>query len=297
MNMLQNEIVQHVNDTFDFSVNKFPLSLPDNIATPWYGLCTSSGEPIGRGSVSGGYKPHQTEDVIALVEATAEAFGSEVQVECSWHAQGSKPGHYVSIAPTREERLKVFGESDNVWPRVVVQALYDGRAFRANLGTYRDACKNLAMLETVSGCSVAIRHDSGLRNKMDDLIEQFQSLRGRWDAMTKAIVLMQSREVNLAEFLNEVYPVPSEDSSRSRTIYENRTAAIFNRVYRERLATGRPEIDTSTWMVSAWEAYNGVQGFTQHKQTRRGNPSDFRRAMLAASDRHVLKAETLAVAA
>ena len=263
MNMLQSEIVQHVNDTFDFSVNKYPLSLPDNIATPWYGLCTSNGEPIGSGSVSGGYEPHQTDDVLSLVEASAEAFASEVEVECSWNAQGNRPGHYVAIAPTREQRVKIFGEKDNIWPRVIVQALYDGRAFRANLGTYRDACDNLSMMKTVSNCSVTIRHDSKLRNKMDDLIEQFTSLRGSWDDMTKAIVLMQSREVNLAEFLNEVYPAVSPDSARSQTVHENRTAAIFNRVYRERLATGRPEIDTSNWMVSAWEAYNGVHSTTR----------------------------------
>ena len=108
------------------------------------------------------------------------------------------PGHYVSIAPTREERLKVFGESDNVWSRVVIQALYDGRAFKANLGAYRDACKNLQMMETVSNCSMSIGHTSQLRTKMDELIEQFRSLRDAWGSMTEAIVLMQSKEVNLA---------------------------------------------------------------------------------------------------
>ena len=295
MNMMKSDVVDHVTKAFNFTVDKFPLSFPDNQPSPWYGLCTSSGEPIGGGSVSSSYEPHQTEDVIALVEATSEAFGSEVQVECSWHAQGSKPGHYVSIAPTREERLKVFGESDNVWPRVVIQALYDGRAFKANLGAYRDACKNLQMMETVSNCSMSIGHTSQLRTKMDELIEQFRSLRDAWGSMTEAIVLMQSKEVNLAEFLNEVYPVPVTE--RSRKTHEKRTASIFNRIYSERLATGRPGIDTSTWIVSNWEAYNGVQGHVQHEQARRGNPSDFRRAMLAASDRHVLKAEALAVVA
>ena len=129
---------------------------------------------------------------------------------------------------------------------------------------------------------------------MDELIEQFQSLRDAWGSMTEAIVLMQSREVNLAEFLNEIYPYPATE--RSRKTHEKRTASIFNRIYRERLATGRPVIE-NTWIVSNWEAYNGVQGHVQHEQARRGNPSDFRRAMLAASDKHVLKAEALAVAA
>jgi len=294
MNMMRSDVIDHVSKAFAFSVDKFPLSFPDNQPSPWYGLCTSNGEPIGSRSVSSSYQPHQTDDVIALVEATAEAFGSEVDVRCSWHAQGTKPGHYVSIAPTREERLKVFGESDNVWPRVVIQALYDGRAFRANLGTYRDACDNLAMMETVSSCSMSIGHTSQLRTRMDELIEQFQSLRDSWGNMTEAIVMMQAKEVNLADFLNSVYPVPVAE--RPTQAHEKRTASIFSRIYRERLETGRPGIDSSSWMVSAWEAYNGVQGYVQHQQARRGDPSDFRRAILAAGDFHVRMAEELAVA-
>jgi hypothetical protein len=50
-------------------------------------------------------------------------------------------------------------------------------------------------------------------------------------------------------------------------------------------------------MVSAWDAFNAVQGYTQHDSIRRGNPTSFQRAMMAQSNAAVLKAEELALAA
>jgi hypothetical protein len=32
------EAIQAVRDTFNFTVGKYPLSAPDNMKTPWYGL-------------------------------------------------------------------------------------------------------------------------------------------------------------------------------------------------------------------------------------------------------------------
>jgi hypothetical protein len=49
------------------------------------------------------------------------------------------------------------------------------------------------------------------------------------------------------------------------------------------------------WEVSAWEAYNAIQGYVQHDASRRGNPSDIDRVILAAADPAVLRAEHLAL--
>jgi hypothetical protein len=48
--------------------------------------------------------------------------------------------------------------------------------------------------------------------------------------------------------------------------------------------------------VSAWEAYNAIQGYVQHDATRKGNPSDFARIISAANDQAVKKAESLVLA-
>jgi hypothetical protein len=51
-------------------------------------------------------------------------------------------------------------------------------------------------------------------------------------------------------------------------------------------------------VVSAWEAYNAVQGHAQHDASRKGgHKTNFQRALLASRDPHVKAAERLAIAA
>jgi hypothetical protein len=131
---------------------------------------------------------------------------------------------------------------------------------------------------------------------MDELVEQFTALREQgWQAIMEAIETMNSRQIRLDEFLTAIYPVDLDAPQSTKTRHENTVRSIFSRIERERLAAGRAGIG-SDWMVSAWEAYNGVQGHTQHKKSRKGNPTDFERIMAAAKDQHVLHAERLALA-
>ena len=53
----------------------------------------------------------------------------------------------------------------------------------------------------------------------------------------------------------------------------------------------------TTKMVTAWEAYNAVQGHAQHDSTRRGEVESFGRILLASRDKFVKRAEELAIAA
>jgi hypothetical protein len=60
---------------------------------------------------------------------------------------------------------------------------------------------------------------------------------------------------------------------------------------RERISTGRPQL-TNT--VSAWEAYNAIQGFVQHDaQAKQGFKGQFDRILRASNDANVRKAEKL----
>jgi len=285
-------VADAVRKAFGFSVDKFPLAGPDGMKTPMYGLFRSdSGKFVGRSAVSSQYVPHTSEDVLALVEAAGSAFGGVADVQTDF-----RHGHRVAVQPTGEYRRSVYGTRDNVFPRLVIDAPYGGTgSFKGTLGFYRDACSNLAMLRQVSGTTVAIRHDSNLRSKMDELIETFGTLHDKWSNLVEVIERMQSREVNLKDFLESIYGDPSELRGRAETIHRNRTEAIFRRLLRERDRTGRPQIGRE-FIVSGWEAFNAVQGYVQHDAPRRGKPSELARIIRASRYAKVAAAERLALA-
>lgn len=287
-NLALTTAVDSVKNAFNFTVDKFPLSGPDGLKTQWYGLFRSdNSEPVGNGSVTSRYVPHKTDDVVAMVEAVSAAFDGVAKVTCYFNH-----GHYVSIMPSKEYRLKVFGTADNIFPRLIVRAGYDGKAFNATMGYYRDLCKNMACLRMVGGTSQSIRHTSGLRGKMDTLIETFTGLRDGWDTLSQRVLTMQQEQVNMAEFLKDVYGEPEKPWGRAATIHKNRTESIFNRLLNERHQSGRPSLGRD-WMVSKWEAFNAVQGYVQHDATRKGKIEGFGRVIAAMNDPAVIKAEEL----
>lgn len=287
-----------VREAFKFTVDRFPLAGPDSMRTPWFGLFRSDTcEVVGKGSVSKVYVPHTTDDVCALVDAATETFGGDI--ECKTHF---KDGHYVNIAPSKAERLEVFG-TDTVFPRLIIKAGYDGRAFSATMGYYRDVCQNLAMMREVRGLTVSIRHTSGLRSKMGDLINAFQGLKGSWGTLTEVINRLSTQQVRMSDFLNKIYSPPSAEqlalaatgeNVRGVTVHENRTKKIWERLNRERNALGLPPM---TDTVTAWEAYNAIQGYIQHDATgKKGFNDDFSRILRASRDAAVLQAERILLA-
>jgi hypothetical protein len=293
MNETNSLALEKVQEAFNFTIDKFPLSGPDGMKTSFYGMFRSdNSECVGR-PVTDRYVVHQTDDVLAITEAAMKAFDDEnLDVKCHF-----RDGHFVSIAPPDSYRRQIFGTADNVFPRCIVNAGYDGRAFKTSLGYYRDLCSNLHIPRATDiAASVTIRHTSKLRRFMDELIQDFRSLGNSWDSMVKQIRFMQNREVNIVDFLNEIYPTPTEDSKRGLTVHKNRTEAILRRLMSERQRSGRPEIGQDR-KVSAWEAFNAVQGYVQHDATRKkGFKSDMDRILLAAKDQSVIAAERLALA-
>ena len=293
-----NEALDKVKEVFDFSVDKFPLSGPDGMATPWYGLFRSdTGTVVGQGSKTDRYQPHQTDDVLALVEAAQEAFDTDVRVDCHF-----RDGHYVSIAPTDGHRRSIFSkdgnDTDNIFPRIFISAGYDGRAFQATMGYWRDLCLNLSMLKSIKSTRAKIRHTSKLRGEMKSLISTFQVLKESWADLTSLIDQLEDREVQMVDFLNQIYTQPDEDAGkRAVTVHKNRTEAIIKRLQSELYRSGRPAMN-GDFIVSAWQAYNAVQGYVQHDSSRkRGFASEFDRIINASRDQAVHKAEALALAA
>ena len=189
-----------------------------------------------------------------------------------------------------------------MFPRIVINAGYDGKAFSATMGYFRDACSNLAMMRMVEGTNVSIRHTSGLRGHMNELIATFNTLKDSWGNLTNIIQRLESTDVRMTDFLNEIYGQPTAEqlalaatgqAVRAVTTHQNRTEAIWKRLNRERNLTGSPQL-TNT--VSAWEAYNAVQGFVQHDaQAKEGFKGEFDRILRASNSKEVRAAEKLAL--
>lgn len=293
-NLQASDVSAAVRNTFNFTVDKFPLSGPDNMPTDQYGLFRSdTGYIDNLKSVSSQYVPHSTDDVCALVEAASDLFDGKIHCNTHWNK-----GHYVSIRPTDADRISIFGTRDNIFPRVIIRGGYDGRGFQGTIGYYRDACRNLAMLRSVDRSSVTIRHTGKLRQTMNQLIATFGELKEGWDSLAAAAKSMQEKKVKLSDFIDQVY---ANTAVRNETV-DRRNDSLLRRIVSERVHTGRQMLSPSLDMeVTAWEAYNAVQGRAQHEgrihvRSYAGENLDLARILKASNDRHVKRAELIALA-
>lgn len=285
-------VADSVRSAFNFTVDKFPLHGPDGMSTPFYGLFRSDDGSVVGPAVGRGYVPHDVDDVAALAEAAVIAlgdFGEQAQVTCHF----SSSGHNVIVRPSDAYRRSIFGTGDNIFPRFMIDAGY-GRAFRAQIGFYRDACRNLAMLRHVGGTSVAIRHTVGMRSQLDELVATFRDLDGRFDSVFDVAAKLEQRRVDLAEFISTVYPMPENASARTQTIVTNRAERIVRRIIREREIAGRQE--RSLESATLWEAINAITGYVQHDKPRHGKPGEVERALLGIDDSDSARAWEIAMA-
>lgn len=284
-------VADSIRQAFAFSVDKFPLTGPDQMRTPFYGLFRSdNGSSVGP-AVHQGYEPHTVDDVAALAEAAVIAldnFGLDAKVTCCFTGHS----HNVIVRPSDDYRRSIFGTADNIFPRFIIDAGY-GTCFRATLGLYRDVCKNLAIARDVKETNVAIRHTTGLRSKIDDLVTTFRGLEGRFDSVFTVAAKLEQRETDLASFIATVYPMPENASDRTRGIVERRAEAIVRRIMRERQATGRKA--TSLESGTLWEAVNAITGYVQHDKKRHGSPSVHQRALMGIEDADTERAWDLAM--
>jgi hypothetical protein len=283
--MTTKTICDRVRDAFPFSVDKFRLTGPDNLKTPHYGLFRSDSLECVGNAVSSGYVPHNTLHVCQLVEAAQDAFQTDCEITTTW-----KDGHVVIMRPSNVQRLAVFG-TDTVWPRLSINAGYGGSAFSASLGFYRDVCRNLAMFRQVRGTSVSIRHTESFNSKHEKLVDKFSQLLSAWNNVTEKIETMSQKQVVISEVLRDMYPETNDMTKRAQTNRGNEISAIVGRIIDERSKLGLGPIVNQT--VSAWELFNGVQGYVQHNARRRGDVTPIDRALASWDDRRVTRIEEL----
>ena len=297
-----------VRNKFNFSVNKIPLigtvavngaDSDDTISlkTPWFGLFRSdTNEPVGNGSVTSVYTPHNVDDVVALVDAALLAFDGEMTAKCYW-----RDGHYVELTPTKDYRRNIFGTKDNIFPRVLIHAGYDAKAFRASIGYYRDLCSNMHIMRSVAGTCVAIRHTSSLTDKMSELVKTFSQLKDAWPKLADVIGKLSNTTCDFMRLLDDLYGQPEADAKPIVvTHHQNRQKAIVDRLQGELASLGKPamksEGNPDAYMVSAWDAFNAIQGYVQHDVRRKGTPDAFARILATNNDPIVQRAESLLMA-
>jgi hypothetical protein len=274
-----------IREAFPQRVTREQLTTYAGTATPHYGLFVD-GQPMNVSAVTSSYVPHTVDDVVALAVAANDVFDGNSTVRCHW-----RNGQYLTVSPPESHRRTIYG-TDTIWPRLIISAGYGGQAFRASLGFYRDACANLAMPRRVKGLGFSrpIRHTQSLNQHLEHLRSTFSAVASHWDGTVESIRRAEKRRINLIDFLNSVYGDPPTNPQN----HSNRTESIVHRLIDERRKTGRPNLDI-TDAVTAWEAYNAVQGYEQHVTRRnKTNNGRWNRAILSWSSPHVLTAETIA---
>lgn len=285
----QENICAKIDEAFPFEVNKLPLFGPENLRTNLYGCFKSdTGENIG-GAVKKNYIPHTLEDIKAIALAGMTGFDG-AELHCSWNN-----GHSLIIQPTEEYRRNVFGTKDAIFPRGIIRAGYGGlKSFDGSLGLYRDTCANLMRLK-VDGrfVSMRIKHTSGLMDKIQSLVNEFESLLQHWNGVADEAVEMNQVELNFNDFIRSVYPLPEQPTDRIIKTYEQRVTEIIKRLEGERRGFGR--LNTSLSRATAWEAFNAVQGYEQHTARKHGRPDKFQRMFSALESPVVDKAYDLAL--
>lgn len=278
------DLESYISKSFDFQVDQRELFGPNGEATGFYGLFRSdTNEVISPSSVSDRYRPHQTSDVMRLFDAAWQAFDGVAEVDCYFSR-----GHYLTLSPSREQRLDIFGTIDNIFPRAIIRAGYDGKPFALELGWYRDLCKNLARPSAIAGTQARLRHTITLSDRIDAIVESFSKVRDSWTKVCESAKAMEAITVSVPEVVEASFGSPGESEVAKRHADEL-LDAITSRIIRERQTAGRAI--ASGRIATGWEAYNGIQGYVQHQARRNGSRTAFDRMLLAFDDPAVVAAE------
>lgn len=270
-----------IRKAFPFNVEMRALFGPNGESTDFFGLFRDDTDQcVSRHACKASYRPHTVEEVELITKAATQGLQTD-KMQCHWTGSA----HVVLLQPSNQQRRSIQGAADNIFPRFMLRAGYDGRKFRATLGWWRDLCDNLVMLESVSECTMAITHTANLSQRIDELSESFHALASHWSEVTNMAKQMQGRSVTLEDFEKQVFGTTRGDNAFA----DKRHNALQARIDRERKSTKR------RGKLTLWEAFNAVQGYAQHDRTRTANVSAMDRAMLAQADPDARRALEIAL--
>lgn len=272
-------------------VEKRELFDANGNTTGHYGLFRlDNGRCVGS-AVSRLYVPHTRDEVILTAEAAAAAFDGAEDILVT--ARFERDAHNLIVGPTKSHRLAIFGKKDNLFPRLIIRAGFDGVSFSARLGAYRDLCRNLHAVASKSESVGRFRHVGSLSQSIEQLAEDFRGSAAGFGALAARAVEMQGRTLHLGEFADALFPRVQEATDQQELRRSRRLTAILDRILRERQELGGSQ---PAGIATAWEAYNGVQGWVQHEATRKGPQDPVSRALNAVDDPRVTRAWDLALA-
>lgn len=257
------QAIDLVRSTFS-PVSMAPLTGPDNMTTPHFGLFRMDDGYCFPISVKSAYKPHTTQDIVDLTTACLTAWNSTHQ--CRVTPNWGPAGHRVIIGPSKNYRRSICGTKDNIYPRAVLDFPFGGRP-KFTVGMFRDVCKNLQIIRG-DKYTTKFGHTTSGRIVLADTIDRLKSGIGQFDSLYSLVANMKEQDANVADFLAELYPAPPADASaKAKTQAKNRTEAILTRMLDERTKLDIPNNDPRT--ANVWELLNAVTGYVQHTKTRR----------------------------
>lgn len=293
MTTLAHKLSRTIESTFNFEVEKLPLTGPRGQETPFYTMFrTDTGEQVG-GACKEGYTPHTVDDVRVMAEAALSVFDQNIE-ETKIQAWWSGDSHEIIIAPSDEYRESIANDKDAVWPRIHIKAGYSGSTYKASLGLWRDACSNLIIPRCMHGTTASIFHTTNLRPRIDELAETFRDLGSNWGEMVATFKAMSEKKVNFESFIVKVFGTGLNASGDLTGLAVKRTEQLVSRLMKDRAAMGSSA--TTTGFVSLWEALNVAQGYLQHDVTRRNYRTTLERSFAQIDDPRVNRVYETALA-
>ncbi len=290
------DIVENVRIKFPNEVKNLPLpgfnvkgANGEYIKPRFHGLflVDSDGIPtaeVGDSSVSPKYVPHSRDDIEILLEAARQAFRGNLRVHCSWN-----DAHILVVKPTQETFLELYSQ-ERISPRLSIFAGFAGRSINASLGLYNTLCDNMALMSTVHAVNASIRHTLSMRDRLAELVRQFETIQGSWADTQVRIKQLNEKTVNTAQILKEIFgDIP--EKGKGRTQLENRIEKIVTRLNNESMRVGR-DLGSET---TGWRLFNALQGAFQHDFTRAQN-DPILRALDTWGDSTLEKAERVILA-
>jgi phage/plasmid-like protein (TIGR03299 family) len=229
-------------------------------------LRTDNNTPLGRGGLSQGFTPIQNRDAFKVISELSGVTDLEMKQGGMW---GNGAGIYAQVS-LGDFQVGNANTGDNVGKYLTVVNSHDGsKGMQILITPYRYFCKNQIAASIASANDnekISIRHTASAHIRMEELIRTVSIADGAFQRTQEIYNTLANQKVNTEyakEVLNQLFPAPSQERGRAKTLWENNIQSVWSRyTYAD---GGRIEQNT------AWNLYNAVQGTMQHDSKNTAN--------------------------
>ena len=232
----------------------------DRVALKGYvAMRTDTNTPLGRGGLSQGFHPIQNRDAFRVISELSGVTELEMKYAGMW---GNGAGLYAQIS-LGDFNVGNSNLGDSVGKYLTIVNSHDGsKGMQILITPYRYFCKNqiaASLADAKSNEKISIRHTASANHKLEELIQTVRIADGAFERTQEIYAKLADQKVNheyAKEVLEQLFPAPTQDRGRAKTIWENKVQGVWTRY--QYADGGRIERDT------AWNLYNAVQGTMQH---------------------------------